>query len=269
MSTELRVLTWNCKRAKHDSCVWDYFLEINPDVALLQEVVGIPEHIKSSFACQELRAMGKTGKPQIFSTVILTKGQFDGELQLTASEDWVTKELSHFEGNLVAKRIKINEELFLNVVSVYSPAWFIDRKRLENIDTTKVHLSQNHDVWAADLLWASLKQMQPRATELWIIGGDFNLSETFDLWRGGPRGNREYLDRMTALGFMEVLRYSKGKLTPTFRNTSNGLIKHQMDHLFITQPLVQNLTSCDTGSVEKIFDKGLSDHLPIIADFRF
>lgn len=269
MSTTLRVLTWNCKRAKKDSVVWDYFLESNPDIALLQEVIEIPEHIKSSFATHKLRAMGKTGKPQIFSTAILTKGQFDGKLQLTAPEDWVAKELSHFEGNLVAKRIRLNEELALNVISVYNPAWYIDRKRLENIDTTKVHLSQNPDVWAADLLWASLNQMQPRATELWIIGGDFNLSETFDLWRGGPRGNREYLDRMTALGFMEVLRYSKGKLTPTFRNTSNGLIKHQMDHLFITQHLVQHLTSCDTGSVERIFDRGLSDHLPIIADFQF
>ena len=199
----------------------------------------------------------------------LLRANLTAILQLTAPEDWITKELSHFEGNLVAKQIRINKNLLLNVISVYNPAWYIDRKRLENIDTTKVHLSQNPDVWVADLLWASLNQMQPGATELWIIGGDFNLSETFDLWRGCPRGNREYLDRMAALGFMEVLRYSKGKLTPTFRNTSNGLIKHQMDHLFITQPLAQYLISCDTGSVERIFDQGLSDHLPIIADFRF
>ena len=231
--------------------------------------MGVPEHINSRFACHELRAMGKTGKLQIFKTVILTKGQFCGELRLAAPEDWVADELLHFQGNIVAKQIRINKDLLLNVISVYSPAWSIDRKRLENTDTTKVRLSQNPDVWAADLLWACLNQTRPGGTELWIIGGDFNLSETFDQWRGGPRGNREYLDRMAALGFTEALRYSKGKLTPTFRNTSNGLIKHQMDHLFITQPLAQNLISCDTGSVEKIFDKGLSDHLPIIADFRF
>lgn len=269
MSTELRVLTWNCKRAKQDSSAWDYFLEINPDIALLQEVIGIPEHIRSNFACHELRAMGKTGKPQIFSTVILTKGQIEDKLLFTAPEDWVAKELAYFEGNLVAKQIRLNKNLLLNVISVYNPAWHIDRKRLENIDTTKVHLSQNPDVWVADLLWASLNHVQPSPTELWIIGGDFNLSETFDLWRGGPRGNREYLDRMAALGFTEALKHSKGTLTPTFRNTSNRSIKHQMDHLFITRPLVQNLIGCDTGSVEQIFDKGMSDHLPIIADFRF
>ncbi len=301
MSATLRVLTWNYKRAKEDSSVWNYFLEmnypaasgrgikdlnpvrtfrrraaeyvsrqgINPDIALLQEVIRIPEHIKSSFACHELRTTGKTGNPQIFSTAILTKGQFDGELQLTVPEDWITKELSYFEGHLVAKRIRLNKEFLLNVISVYNPAWYLDQKRLENIDTTKVHLSQNPDVWVVDLLWASLNQIQPGATALWIIGGDFNLSETFDLWRGGPRGNREYLDRMTALGFTEVLRYAKGNLTPTLRNTSNGLIKHQMDHLFLTPPLVQYLINCDTGSVERIFGQGLSNHLPIIADFRF
>jgi hypothetical protein len=109
VSAALRVLTWNCKRAKQGSAVWDYFLEINPDIALLQEVIGIPEHIKSSFACHEVRARGKTGTPQIFNTVILTKGHFGGELRLAAPEDWVAKELSHFEGNLVAKQIRLNK----------------------------------------------------------------------------------------------------------------------------------------------------------------
>jgi exonuclease III len=105
-------------------------------------------------------------------------------------------------------------------------------------------------------------------SDQWVIAGDFNLSETFDLWRGGPRGNREYLDRMEALGLHECLRLTKGMLTPTFRNPRDGKIQHQMDHLFVTAALSDRLVGCDVGLPEMVFDRRISDHLPIVADFR-
>jgi endonuclease/exonuclease/phosphatase family metal-dependent hydrolase len=75
---------------------------------------------------------------------------------------------------------------------------------------------------------------------------------------------------MAALGLVECLRCAKGLLTPTFRNTQGGAIRHQMDHLFVTQALAERLTACDTGSRERVFGSSppLSDHLPIVADFR-
>jgi hypothetical protein len=44
-------------------------------------------------------------------------------------------------------------------------------------------------------------QMELDPREPWVFAGDFNLSETFDLWRGGPRGNLECLNRMGGTGF--------------------------------------------------------------------
>ena len=73
---------------------------------------------------------------------------------------------------------------------------------------------------------------------------------------------------MAGLGLIECLRKSRGALTPTFRNTTGGAIKHQMDHLFVTEALASRLVSCDTGSRERVFDSGLSDHLPLVAHFR-
>jgi exodeoxyribonuclease-3 len=156
----------------------------------------------------------------------------------------------------------------MRVVSVYSPAWEVDSARLKDVDVSSVKLSHNRYVWMTDLLWASLVHMKPDPSEVWVIAGDFNLSETFDLWPGGPRGNREYLDRMEALGLTECLRKTTGVLTPTFRNTREGMVKHQMDHLFVTAALSERLVACGVGPSAVVFEQRLSDHLPIVADFR-
>lgn len=246
--------------------MWPHLLDLAPDVALLQEVGSLPECVRARFRCEAVRAMGKSGAAQKFSTAILVRGQIGEVLPLRGPAPWVDAELDRFRGNLLAHAVVPNGGPALRAVSVYSPAWPVDRNRLEGIDVSSVRLTQNRDVWVADLLWAALAVRPSPLTASWVVAGDFNLSETFDLWPGGPRGNREYLDRMAELGFVECLRSTKGELTPTYRHT-NGAVKHQMDHLFVTQDLVHHLRSCDVGSAEEVFGRGLSDHLPIVADF--
>jgi exonuclease III len=118
-------------------------------------------------------------------------------------------------------------------------------------------------------MWATLKSMDISTEEQFIVAGDLNSSETFDyLWRGGPRGNREIMDRMNALGFYDCLRMYKGQLTPTFRHSRKSFV-HQLDHFYVTPRLLSRLTRCDVGSAERVFGSTLtlSDHLPIVADF--
>ena len=136
--------------------------------------------------------------------------------------------------------------------------------QLTGIDTSGIRLRLNRDVWLADILLAALPAADGSE---WVVGGDFNLSETFDAWPGGPRGNREYLDRIADRGFTECLRKTTGRVTPTFRNPSNGAVIHQMDHLFATSGLADRLTRCEVGSADRVFGLRLSDHLPIVADF--
>jgi endonuclease/exonuclease/phosphatase family metal-dependent hydrolase len=264
----LRVLSWNCRRATETSKVWDYFLDTQPDIALLQEVTRVPARVREQFACIMERAMGKNDTQQKFSTAILVRGKIGPVIPMAGPLPWVDDELKLFAGNILARVVKPDKGPELNVVSVYSPAWPVSRIRLQGMDISNVKLTQNPDVWIADLLWASLKFKPPLKGDLWIIGGDFNLSETFDLWKGGPRGNREYLDRMTSLGLVECLRSYQDVLTPTYKNLTGGAIKHQMDHVFTTAGLKGRLLSCITGTHEQVFDQGLSDHLPIIADFK-
>jgi len=262
-------VTWNCRRAAIGSAVWDYLLELVPDVALLQEVVAVPQHVGHQYACLLQRAKGKSGSTQSFGTALLVKGRFGEPLDLPAPATWISAELERFAGNLVACQLLPNRGPAIKAISVHSPAWHLDRERLSSIDVAGVRLTQNPDVWLADILWASLQHLRPAPQDHWIVAGDFNLSETFDFGRGGPRGNREYLDRMEAIGLVECLRRARGALTPTYRNTGVGAIVHQLDHLFTTDALTQRLVACDVAPRNRVLDANLSDHLPIVADFRW
>lgn len=258
-----RVVTWNMRHAVARSKAWEYLLELGPDILLLQEVNGIPADITSRFSTVGGRATRRNGQQQRFSTVVLVRAGECVSAPLRSPLGWVEDELARFAGNVVSTDVRLGVDS-LRVISVYSPAWPISPDRLAGIDTTSVQFRRYADVWLADTIWAAVPT---RPTDAWIIGGDFNLSETFDAWREGPRGNREYFERLKTTGYTECLRTATGRLTPTFRNPRGGGLLHQLDHLFVSAPLAERLLTCNVGSAERVFDGLLSDHLPIIADF--
>jgi hypothetical protein len=245
------------------------FEEISPDLALLQEVGSIPNAIADGYqVITHHTSVGKPGQFQRISNAILVRGVMGPAIQLTSRWDWVDREIDHFKGNLLAHEVIVDGHQY-RALCAYSPAWPIDPELLQGIDVEPVKLTLNPKVWVTELLWAALlDRCSANSTIPWVVGGDLNASETFDyLWRGGPRGNREFLDRMQNLGLRECLRYWNGELVPTFRNPRGGRIAHQMDHLFVSESLVPGLVSCRTPQHERVFGASLSDHLPIIGDF--
>lgn len=176
-------------------------------------------------------------------------------------------ELRRFEGNLVAAEVALESGERFKVMSVYCPAWPVDPERLQGVDVSAVKLENNPDMWCTELMWAALCNERLDGVP-WIVGGDLNSSPTFDwMWADGPRGNKEVQQRMDKLGFVECLRHAEGCLTPTFRNPKGGKIIHQLDHLYVPKALIERLTACSVGDPKEVFDKSLSDHLPILADF--
>lgn len=265
---KIRVLSWNVRRAKSDSLVWDIISQAKPDVLTLQEVITVPNSIKDIYSIHLRKAASKNGNKQIFSTAILVKGEISKDLPLRSEFEWVNRELEFFNGNLLSCVVKIKGLFSINVVSVYSPAWPVDNEKLKNIDVSYVKLKQNPDVWCTEILWSALKNISDLKIENWIVAGDFNSSVTFDyLWKGGPRGNQEIIDRMNSIGFTECLNRYTGKLTPTFRNPKGGKIIHQLDHMYVTDRLLSSLTKSYAGDSFEVFEKSISDHLPIISDF--
>jgi exonuclease III len=269
MSDQFRVVAWNCRRASLGSAAWDYLLELNPDVALLQETGLIPDRVAAAYETAIATPVTDSGKPQGFRTAVMVKGTILGELELRVPVEWVARELEFFRGNFVAKRAVLHNGFKLDLISVYSPAFPIDKSRLAGVDTSGIQLIHNRDVWATEILWACLSSMAIRETDCLIVGGDFNSSETFDtMWGKSPRGNLEIIERMDALGLRDCLRSFQGKLTPTFRS-SNGTIIHQIDHMYATRAMLNRLIRCHVGSADRVFGTRpyLSDHLPIVADF--
>jgi hypothetical protein len=170
-----RVVSWNMHCAGRSSDAWEYLLQLEPDHALLQEVIEIPDGVADRFSVLQLRARWKDGGQQRFSTVVLAAAGPCESHALESKLTWVNEELARFAGNVVSTRIRLGEA-DLRVVSVHSPAWPIPGERLTDFDTSGVKLTQQKvDIWVADLLSAAIPR---RTADEWIIGGDFNLSET-------------------------------------------------------------------------------------------
>jgi endonuclease/exonuclease/phosphatase family metal-dependent hydrolase len=263
----MRVVTWNCRRATAKNSVWEHLRNLDPDVAFLQEVCSSPPWVAECYSLIQRRAVRKTGDAQVFSSLLLVRGKVSPERSLTSGTRWVADELVRFSSNVFANEVLPDaSSRSMVAVSVYNPAWPIPRDRLSNCDLENIKLTKQKDVWVADLLRQAILEADIRPEVPWLICGDFNLCETFDEWRGGPRGNREYLDRLAALGLTDCLRLSQGSITPTYKTIQTGRIKSQLDYIFVTDAMRQRLVSCRTGPHDLIH-AGVSDHLPVIADF--
>jgi exonuclease III len=254
----IRILTWNTRRiCPRNVEFWNYFGKINPDIALLQEVKEIP--ILNEYESYSEFPLTKHDTPQTFQTVILVKGEIFEDVELKTDKDWVNKLLEKYKGNIIAKKVLVNGKE-VNIINVYSPAWPIEVS--PEIDLKGVQLENNSELWLADILRYALKDIDQN--DAWVIGGDFNLSETFDYPIN--KGNKEYLDGMQKLGFTECLATFNGRLVPIFRNPADNRIDHQIDHLFVSDVFRDKLTECSVGD-HIVFEKNMSDHLPIIAGF--
>jgi endonuclease/exonuclease/phosphatase family metal-dependent hydrolase len=236
---------------------------LNPDIALLQEVTGLRKNIAARCSAVMLPTSGPAGERYRFSTVVLAGPGSCSSEPLRSDTGWVDDELNRFPGNLISTRVRLGDA-DLRVISVHSPWWPLDRTRFAGLDTSAVKPAQSVELYLAHVLWAALPN---RTSEPWVVGGDFNLSETFDESPNLPHGVGDWLDRMTTSAYTECLRASQGQVTPTYKNRAGGAVVHQIDHLFVSAPLAESQLECDIGSAERVFGDNLSDHLPIIATF--
>ena len=264
----MRVVTWNMKSARIGSSAWSYLRDLAPDLALLQEVAETPAEWGTT-DCRSHTPIRRSGAPQSFKTTLFARSGIVSPIELSCSQPWANDELRRFSGNPVAQRAQCSGFDDLHVVCAYSPPWPVDPARLAGIDVTGIKLARNNSIWMTDLIWDALRDRPGIDRQYWVVGGDFNSAPTLDDGPGGDRGNREWLDRMRAIGLVDCLAHARGGPIPTFRH-SRGAIRHQIDHLFVTPPMLARLRDCWVPPQGDIWraDGHLSDHLPVVAEFE-
>ena len=120
----MRAVVWNVRGASAESReVWDELRGLNPDVALLQEVVGVPEDLLETHRFIGFTAVAKDGGKQRFKTGILLR---DGEatpVRLCSEDPHLQEVLDAYSGNLVHVLWQRPSGELWHLLSCYSPAW--------------------------------------------------------------------------------------------------------------------------------------------------
>lgn len=265
----MRITTWNMRRAKASSQAWEQIRELKPDVALLQEVSSIPDDIASYYNVLSTLVARKKGGKQTFSNVTLSQLPLEAGPLLTSELIWVNTAREYFDGNIQTSRIILSNDMPLDLINVYSPAWPVPPEVIGDADINVIRLVNNPKLWCTEILWKVLLDSWKDPSKPLVVAGDFNSSETFDyFWGGKPRGNLEVMGRMNELGLFEALRSQHGRLTPTFRSARNGSVVHQMDHFYCSSFVMKRIKDAKVSDPDIIFGQRLSDHLPITIEME-
>lgn len=263
----MKVLIWNVNRAGASrDRLWAIFQREAPDIALLQEVTGLPGWVKDCYQSHMVAPRYFSGHRAKFKSAILSKWPMETTPFLASSLDWVNAIHRERYGWLLESEVTQGNGGRLRLVSVHSPAFPIPNEALEGVDVSSINLTNNPKLWFTEILWSLLREADLDDNTGWIVGGDFNSSLLFDF--PVDKGNRQVADRMNALGFIDCVHYCHGSPIPTFKHTG-GTVLHQLDYCYVNARMLNRLNEVRVVSRADVFDqaKRLSDHLPLVCDF--
>lgn len=263
----MRVVSWNLRKASANSGAWDLLLELDPDIALIQDARSMPETIRANYSIARDQTAYSPRSKDWSATAILSKGDIGPFRPLPAPTEWMRAALAEWRECFTTRNITLDSGVWLNVMSVYSYAFPVPRHHWQDQDTDGIQLPMNRELFATEIMWTTLQMMPNLSSEPWIVGGDLNTSVLFDIPK--PRGNQMILDRMAEIGLPSIALGNDEEPVPTFRSP-RGHVLHQLDYLFANSHLMEHLVSCEVyGDAGRIFGNRpmLSDHLPVIAEF--
>ena len=235
---------------------------------LLQEVTQIPAPILRLYGGNVHSVHPKffDGRNARFQTTVLTKWAMNRKPYLVSELDWVNGIHEERYGWILGCEVVDDAGSRFRVISVHAPAFHVPWQHLHGVDVAAVKLKNNPKLWFTEILWSLLKNANIDEDANWIVGGDFNSSVKFDIPRN--RGNREIVDRLSAVGLTDCLSHHFKEAMPTFQQT-NKRVEHQLDYVYVNAPLLKRLSNVRVPKPEEVFDRKprVSDHLPIVCAF--
>lgn len=272
----MRILTWNVNRARASSPLWGLFEELSPDIAVLQEVSGIPKRVLKQYSVIERCPQQKNGTCQGFRIAVLYRGELESILPF-GGPPTVREVLRALSENVIPVKLYVKSAP-LYLVGVYVPPWALDDSfaapLLERVDRS-IAAGNSRKLWLTEFLWAWLKEFLP-ADIPFVLAGDFNVAETFKF---NVQSNKETIRRFFDLWLVDALYYVHGGPVPTYLNPKRRddpvrRAEHQIDYVFISETLKDRIQNAFVPPQEKVFgsaagfgdSKMLSDHLPVVVD---
>lgn len=263
----MKALAWNVRGASEDTAeVWAELKRLNPEVALLQEVVGVHEDLLETHLFIGFHATNQNGGKQRFKTGVLLR---DGEatpVRLNSEDPHLQEALDAYSGNLVHIRWQRPSGELWHLLSCYSPAWPLFSFQSDIPGPIRAFKSElSEDLWLTDILHRYVRE-QLKATGdgvRWLVAGDLNSATTFS-WERGQ--NQEVIDNMRANGLEDAVSNQAGGPVPTFRH-SRGSVQHQLDYFYLNSLAQTGLVSCRALGDRGIFERSLSDHLPLLGEW--
>ena len=263
----MKVITWNVNKASLSrDRVWEMLEQEDADIVLLQEVTRVPDAILRCYNCHARFPRFFGGHNARFQTAVLSKWRMNTAPFLVSELDGINDIHNRRYGWIHECSVYDDESKRYQVVSVHSPAFSVPLAETNYADFRAIKLKNNPELWFTEILWALLKNASLGNDTNWIVGGDFNSSVDFD--RLQDRGNQEIIERLNDLGLTDCLSRHNGRPVPTFQH-SNKSAEHQLDYLYVNDPLLNRLKSARVPGREEIFDTDprVSDHLPLVCEF--
>ena len=255
----MRIVCWNMARAFHpkgrDRDPWEVLDALHPDIALLQETAALPDGFPGECHFNPTRRHWGTA---VWSHYPLRS--FDDLPGIDRQE--LQTVLPAVDGYFAGALVEVPAVGEVAAVSVHAYPSQVGEQYLTGLDASELVVPPQKAVWPGDIQWWLTRKLPAHGTPS-ILGGDWNTARRFDEVYG-PRGNREFFQRMTETGWREALRKFHAEEVRTY--FSRGKTPYQLDHVFLTDGLYETLRRGFVDSSAEVLLA--SDHAPIVLELE-
>ncbi|MGD8486490.1 MAG: hypothetical protein PVH07_07630 [Chloroflexota bacterium] len=252
----MRVVSWNLAAGTtsrsagiHDRA-WRYLEELDPDVALLQEVVP-PDWAR------ERADWRLVHRPFVrWVTAILARAP----LRLVELEGPADGELDAM-GHLAAAELGLPGGASMLVGSVHTPIGEASRSQLGGRDPELVRTARYQVPFKRDAAYAVFRDRT--SDRRFIVGGDWSTSRLWDELHDGT-SEVDFFERAQGDGWVECYRrFHPSEGQTWFRSDEPP---YQLDHVFCDPATGALMLSCEIDQ-RPAKELRLSDHAPLVIEF--
>lgn len=249
----MRVISWNMA---HNRRAWEYLGELDPDVALLQEVnpSKAPGWVHEKWPDQVAWPPASwSWRSAILAKPGLDLTPFPGGPEGMEVGGWIATGF-----------VTLPDGTNTLVGSVHAPPLRVSPEHLVGHDPASVKLSKSRVPRYYDVAYATYRNRTRGGP--FIVGGDWNISR--DLWRvlHPDTHDKEFFDRAARDGWTDCYRRDHKHEGQTWYRAGN--LPYQFDHVFCDEKTAQSMRSCEIDPHPASCLR-VSDHAPLKLEFHF